>query len=94
MLNWEQVERLAREGAKLQTITGVPFYVVRATDRAVTIEISTERSYGISRQNLERALALAAQGVEIKGPRDYRTKVADDRPSYAWAILQHLGYLS
>lgn len=93
MLDWKSVQELADEEAKLYTITRKPFRVIGTADETVTVEVSTGRQHTVSRENLARAVDLIRQGEQISGPADYRAKVADDRPTYAWAILHHLEYL-
>jgi hypothetical protein len=93
-VDWEAVQNLAAARTELKTISGVPFWVVNATEHSLTVEVRSGRQHSVGRDNLERALALLRQGEIIAGPADYRQKVADDRPAYAWAILRELGYLS
>jgi hypothetical protein len=93
MLDWQRIRDLAAQEAKLQTITGKVFHVVDATHQTVTVEVSSGRRHSISRKHLEQAVALVQQGKRINGPRDFKSYVADDRPTYAWAILHHLDYV-
>ena len=46
----------------------------------------------MSRENLERAVELINAGQVLRGPADYRKKVYDRRPAYAWAILRDMGF--
>ena len=92
-MDWEPVRRLAAMQVDLLTIKGVRFSVVGATDNTVIVEVSSGRRHTISRANLERAVELLHQGEILAGPSDYRNKVADDRPAYAWAILRELEYV-
>ena len=92
-MDWEPVRRLAAMQGELLTITGQRFRLVGATDQSVTVQVSSGRQHTISRANLERAVELLRQGETLAGPSDYRNKVADDRPAYAWAILRELGYV-
>jgi hypothetical protein len=93
MLDWQKIRDLAAQEAELHTISGKAFHVVGATDQTVTVEVSTGRRHGISRTHLEQAVVLVQQGQRIKGPKDFKDYVADDRPTYAWAILHHLDYV-
>lgn len=93
-MNWETIHDLAAAKTELKTITGVPFWVVNATEGSVTVQVSSGRRHTIGRANLERAVELLRQAGTLPGPSDYRAKVADDRPAYAWAILRELGYLT
>ena len=92
-MDWQTVRGLAAIQSELLTITGQRFWLVGATDNIVTVEVSSGRRHTISRVNLERAVDLLRRGEILAGPSDYRNKVADDRPAYAWAILRELGYL-
>ncbi len=92
-MDWEPVRRLVAMQVELPTITRERFWLVGATDNSVTVEVSSGRRYSISRRNLERAIELLRRGETLAGPSDYRNKVADDRPAYAWAILRELGYV-
>ena len=93
-MNWEAVRRLAAMQPELLTKTNVPFRLVEATGASLVIEVRSGRWHTVSRANLEKAVQLLRQGESLAGPSDYRHKVADDRPAYAWAILRELGYLA
>lgn len=90
-MDWQRVKTLAGANAELHTIRGKPFRIVSASERLVTIKVSTGNQYTITRSNLERAEQLLQQGESIAGPAEYRDKVADERPAYAWALLRELG---
>ena len=92
-LNWESVCDLAKREATLLTKTKVPFQITAATEDAVVIRVRSGQEHPISRSNLEMAVAKIQAGVTLSGPKDYIENIADDRPSYAWAILKELGYL-
>ena len=93
-MNWEAIQDLAAAEAELRTTRGVPFRVVSATEGSVTVQVSSGRRHSIGRANLERGGELLRQGGTLPGPSDYRAKVADDRPAYAWALLRELGYVT
>ena len=93
-MDWQAVQGLAAAQTELKTITGVPFRVVNATEGGVTVQVSSGRRHTVGRTNLERAVVLLREGETLGGPSDYRHKVADERPAYAWAILRELGHLS
>lgn len=93
-MDWQAARNLAAARTELQTITSVPFWVVNITENSLTVEVGSGRRHPISRVNLEKAVQLLRQGETLAGPGDYRRKVADDRPAYAWAILRELGYLA
>ncbi len=89
-LDWNAVRRL--QGRTLATKTGKAFEVLRVTDNTVVIRVgSSEKSYTLRRKTLEKAAALARGGAVIQGPSDFKKKVADEAPAYAWAILRELG---
>ena len=90
-MDWKRVQKLARANVDLRTITGRPFRIVAVSERVVTIEVSTGNQHTITRGNLEQAEQLLRQGQSIAGPGEYREKVADERPAYAWAILREMG---
>ena len=93
-LDWERVCELAGRKEPLHTKTKIPFYILKVSNSTVTVRVSSGEEHTISRINLEIAVKKIQAGVELNGPKDYKDKVADDRPSYAWAILKELGYLS
>lgn len=93
-MDWQAIRRLAAAQSEILTKTEVPFRVVEATEGSLVIEVSSGRQHTVSRVNLEKAVALLRRGETLAGPSDYRRKVADDRPAYAWAILRELGYLA
>ena len=93
MINWSAVTALVDCKATLYTKRNVPFTLVRYTEDSVWVAPQTGWSYTINRANLNKAVALLNHGGTIAGPGEYKTKIADDRPSYAWAILRHLSYL-
>ena len=92
-LNWDSVQELAQRKATLLTKTKVPFQILATSDNSVIIRVSSGRKHTISRIHLETAVAKIQEGFILSGPLDYRNKIADDRPAYAWAILRELGYI-
>jgi transcriptional regulator of met regulon len=93
-LNWERVCELAGRKEPLHTKTKIPFHILRVSNTTVTVRVRSGEEHPIYRTNLETAVMKIQTGVELKGPKDYKDQIADDRPSYAWAILKELGYLS
>ena len=88
-MDWERVRAL-QQTPDLTTMRGEPFRISRVTRSIAYIDLpSGEQS--VSRSNLEKAQRLALSGVRFEGPSDYKRLVADERPSYAWAILRRLG---
>ncbi len=92
-LNWDDIKSLADQKANLFTKTGIPFQIVAASDGGLTVRVRSGEEHTINRRNLEKAVIKIQSGMSIKGPKDYRDMIADDRPAYAWAILVKLGYL-
>lgn len=92
-LNWKEIKQFARQKATLQTKTGVPFTIVFATEETLTVRVRSGEEHSISRANLEKAVQMLQAGMVLNGPKEYREKIADDRPAYAWAILHTLGLI-
>lgn len=92
-LDWGAIQNLAGRKATLTTKTGVPFQIVAASETAVTVRVSSGEEHPLSRAHLEAAVAKIQSGMLLTGPKEYRDLIADDRPTYAWAILRHLGYV-
>ena len=92
-LDWEDIRHLANRQAKLLTKTRVPFQVVAASETTLTVRVSSGEEHTVSRSNLEKAVAKTHSGMILRGPKDYKDLIADDRPAYAWAILRELGFI-
>lgn len=92
-LNWDEIRKLVSSDERLLTKTGVPFQIVSVTEETLTVRVSTGEEYSILRKTLEKAVEKIQAGIVLNGPKDYRTLVADERPAYAWAILNHLGLI-
>ncbi len=90
-LDWNHLRKHYAENPHALTKEGEAFSVISATDQALHLELSTGTRQFISRANLEKAVALKNNGVRLAGPGDYREKVSDERPAYAWAILRDMG---
>lgn len=91
ILNWGELKQRYSQDPVSYTKNGAKFKVTRVTDEAVFIALSSGEEY-ISKQNLEKAVELINEGQTIKGPSDYRKKVHDERPAYAWSILRDMGF--
>jgi hypothetical protein len=75
------------------TKRGEGFRVVGLRGNEVYVEIrSGDQPIRIA--TLERAVEIIKTGVRIGGPADFKRLVADERPTYAWAIQRDLGYVS
>lgn len=92
LLDWEKLKERYATNPVSHTKTGVVFEVTRITDEAVYIGLPSNDEY-VSRENLEKAVELLESGGTIKGPADYRKKIYDQRPAYAWAILRDMGFI-
>lgn len=92
-LDWNQINDLADRKVTVNTKSGIPFIIVRTTERTLFIQENSGNQYGLLRKNLEKAVLKINQGLVLNGPKDYREHIADDRPAYAWAILKKLGYI-
>lgn len=93
MINWSAIQQLTESQATLHTKRSEPFHIVAVRNNTVLIKPQTGQQYTINRDSLEKAVAYIQRGGTIAGPGEYKTKIADDRPSYAWAILRHLEHL-
>ena len=89
----EEVEQKYQRNPLTTTKEGQPFRVQGIRANSVYVEIASGEE-PIRIATLERAVELLRSGVRISGPADFRIKVADERPAYAWAILRDLGYTS
>ena len=89
-LDWEKLRARYSKDPNSRTKNHIAFKVARVTDVGVFIDLPSRHEY-ISRENLEKAVELINSGEGIKGPSDYRKKVCDQRPAYAWAILRDMG---
>ena len=92
--SWKDIVNLAEQKATLHTKTGAPFTIFKTSEATLSIKIRSGEEYTISRANLEKATTKIQAGTILRGPKDYRDLIADDRPAYAWAILKHLSYLN
>ena len=92
-MNWEEVRNRYSRNPRSKTKIGNDFVIKRVLDNGLIIDLPSGEEY-ISRKNLERAVDLIERGTQIRGPGDYRELVYDQRPTYAWAILRDLGFIS
>lgn len=91
--NWEDIHHLADRQATLFTKTKVTFQIVAASEDTLTVRVRSGEEHTVSRSHLEKAVVKIQTGTILNGPKDYRDLIADDRPSYAWAILRELGFI-
>lgn len=96
-LDWSKVRERYAKGAKVPTVAGgKTLTVTGCDDEAVYIENPLWKAK-LSRENLEKGVALIEEGVIHKAPgffvEDYRVYVSDERSTSAAHILKDLGFL-
>lgn len=96
-LDWGKVVERYQNGVDVESIPGAsPVKVTGADEERVYIAHRLWKD-SLSRQNLEKAVGLIEQGKMSKETGDmvaqYRTRIADERPTTAAVILKDLGYL-
>lgn len=97
-LDWNKVKEKYQEGALVPHIAGPKqFQITKVTEDAIYFKWAAVSNGVIHRKNLERLVDLLEQGAIGADPTsltsDYRTLVADERPSTAVSIAKDLGYL-
>ncbi len=90
-LDWEKLKERYSKNNISTTKTGETFSVI-VSEYTLYIDLPSGKQ-AVSRSRLEKAVDLLNQGVTINGPFDYRNKVGDERPAYAWAILRDMGFV-
>lgn len=90
-LDWDKLKERYSKSNTSETKTGAIFSVIVAGDN-LYIDLPSGRQT-VSRRCLEKAVALLNDGETLSGPFDYRNKVYDERPAYAWAILRDMGFV-
>lgn len=96
-LDWNAVVARYGNGAELASIPGAStLSVTGADDEFIYVKHRLWKDR-LSRKNLEKAAALLAEGKMARISGDfvdqYRTFVADERPTTAATIMKDLGYL-
>lgn len=96
-LNWSYVLERYRDGAEVGLLPGAsPISVSGADEENIYVAHRLWRD-SLSRENLERAIDLVDKGEMTRNAQDfineYRTAVADERPTTAATVLKDLGYL-
>ncbi|GAC1448849.1 MAG: hypothetical protein PVSMB8_07950 [Vulcanimicrobiaceae bacterium] len=96
-LDWTAVIARYGKGAELESIPGAStLSVTGADDEYIYVKHRLWKDR-LSRKNLEKAAALLAEGKMARISGDfvdqYRTFVADERPTTAATIMKDLGYL-
>ena len=92
-LDWYKVYDLSSQKSIILTKSGIPFHILEANENSIKIKVKSGEEHNILRKNLEKAVSKINEGLILKGPNDYRKHIADNRPSYAWAILKKLGLI-
>jgi len=96
-LDWNLVETRYRDGAELPSLPGAATLSVTGADAEYVYVKHRLWQDRLSRPNLERAVALLEQGQMVRASGDfidqYRTFVADERPTTAATVLKDLGYV-
>lgn len=91
MLDWEKLKERYLKNNMSTTKIGENFSVIVAGN-TLYIDLPSGKQT-VSRKCLEKAVDLLNKGETISGPADYRNKVCDERPAYAWAILRDMGFI-
>jgi hypothetical protein len=96
-LDWTMVVKRYENGAEIEPIPGAStLKVVGADDEKVYVKHRLWQA-ALSRQNLEKAVLLLEQGRMVRRSGDfvdqYRTMIADEKPTTAATVLKDLGYL-
>ncbi|MEZ5121564.1 MAG: hypothetical protein R2736_08310 [Solirubrobacterales bacterium] len=97
-LDWDLVTAKYRDGATISTLVGNrQLHITSVGDDGIHCKWDVVQDCLLSRRNLERAVELLEDGTVRADPvtitSDYRTLVADERPTTAAAVLKDLGYL-
>jgi hypothetical protein len=97
-LDWADVVERYSAGARIAPIPGASTLSVRgADDDKIYVEHRLWKD-SLSRSNLEKAVRLLGEGKMTRKSGDfvdqYRTYVADERPTTAATVLKDLGFLS
>ena len=96
-MDWESVVQRFKNGAVLESIPGASTLAVTGADDEKIYVTHRLWKATLSRQNLEKAVMLLEEGKMTRKSGDfideYRTFVADERPTTAATVLKNLGYL-
>jgi hypothetical protein len=96
-LDWNTVVERFKNGEELESIPGAStLKVTGADDQKIYVSHRLWKAT-LSRENLEKAVVLLEQGKMTKKSGDfidqYRTFIADEKPTTAATVLKNLGYL-
>ena len=96
-LNWTVVKKKYGKGANVPTVAGNKTLTVTGVDEEAIHIANPLWQAKLSRENLEKGVALIEEGVISKDPglfvEDYRVYVTDERATSAAHILRDLGFL-
>lgn len=96
-LDWAYVVERYRDGAEVASLPGTATLSVSGADEEKIYVKHRLWKASLSRENLERAIDLVEKGEMTRKAADfidqYRTVVADERPTTAATVLKDLGYL-
>jgi len=90
-LDWDKLKERYLKNNMITTKIGEPFSVI-VKGNILYVDLPSRRQT-VSRSCLENAIGLLNEGKTISGPADYRNKVCDERPAYAWAILRDMEFI-
>lgn len=96
-LDWDAVMKRYEGGAEVEPIPGAATIRVTGADEGHVHVKHRLWQDSLSRENLEKAVGLLEEGKMVRRSGDfvdqYRTKIADERPTTAATVLKDLGYL-
>lgn len=96
-LDWDNVKRRYENGAEIQPIPGSSTLSVTGADDDKIYVKHRLWTDSLSRGNLEKAVGFLESGKMTRSTGDfidqYRTFVADERPTTAATVLKDLGFL-
>lgn len=96
-LDWDYVLSRYRDGAEVDSLPGGAKIRVSGADESHIHVKHTLWQASLQRSNLERGISMVASGqIPREASRfidQYRTLVADERPTVAATVLKDLGYL-
>ena len=96
-LDWDVVVSRYKDGAAIEPIPGAATLAVTGADDDCVYVKHRLWKDRLGRANLTKAVALLEEGKLTKKSGDfvdqYRTWVADERPTTAATVLKDLGYL-
>jgi hypothetical protein len=96
-LDWDEVVKKYKDGADVEAIPGASTLEVTGADDSKVYVKHRLWKDALSRENLEKAVMLLEEGKMTNKSGDfidqYRTMIADERPTTAATVLKDLGYL-